>query len=451
MAGGDELILLDGTYSEPTTGYISYLGTNSAQPPSGTGATAMTFIHALNAGSVTIQGGLFVGRSTRKDSYIKFQGITFNGGASLYNTSFVTLKDVGVHGALDVGTNDHDQGNTDNLIEDVWVWAAEQRIIAINYRADRNVWRRVVVRGDGCSSTECLNSGSPNVGITVYESRDVSLQNVIVVDRILSQAAIDAGNRYADFATAQHTGTASLYLGRNEWLGCVSINGPDAGFQFEADSTIPSDPTWTLKNVVAIGSGIDGINVGSNGRVVVENATAVNSTLTGDGLRVAPGSVGTSVSNILVKGFNRGLNSSLVPSYTDTFGSTLLYNQTTPTSARTTNPSADGATPSLRYPVRIETGSALKGAGAGGADIGANVVYRYGVDGARYGTAGVNTLGTATLWPWPNEARIKTEMCAATSRGFCSAAKRLDGANPVTLTSYIWEALGNPLPSGVYP
>ena len=45
-------------------------------------------------------------------------GITFEGGGSLYNTSFVTLKDDG-YGPLDAGTNDHDQNNTDNLIEDV--------------------------------------------------------------------------------------------------------------------------------------------------------------------------------------------------------------------------------------------------------------------------------------------------------------------------------------------
>ena len=72
-----------------------------------------TVVRAQNPGSVTVQGPLFIGRSTRKDSYIRVQGITFEGGGSLYNTSFVTLKDDGFHGPLDVGTNDHDQGNTD--------------------------------------------------------------------------------------------------------------------------------------------------------------------------------------------------------------------------------------------------------------------------------------------------------------------------------------------------
>ena len=45
---------------------------------------------------------------------------------------------------------------------------------------------------------------------------------------------------------------------------------------------------------------------------------------------------------------------------------------------------------------------------------------RYGVDGTRYGDAGVNAPAGALL-PWPNDARIRAEMCANTSRGFCSA------------------------------
>src|SRR5207244_824530 len=68
--------------------------------------------------------------------------------------------------------------------------------------------------------------------------------------------------------------------------------------------------------------------------------------------------------------------------------------------------------------------------------IGANVANRY-----------QNGAPTSTpLWPWPNEARIKAEMCADTTRGFCSA-KRLDGVSAGTLTSYIWEYENQPLPA----
>lgn len=85
--------------------------------------------------------------------------------------------------------------------------------------------------------------------------------------------------------------------------------------------------------------------------------------------------------------------------------------------------------------------------GAGGADMGANVLYRYGTDDTRHRQAGYNTLTGTQLWPWPNEARIKAEMCAATSRGFCSAGLRKDGKQPISLTSYIWEAVGNAMPA----
>ena len=222
MSPGDELILLDGTYSEAAgTGYISYLGTNSGQPPSGIDRDRFTIIRAQNPGEVKVIGRLFLGRRPRKDSFIKIQGITFEGGGSLYNTSYVYLKDSGFHSAnksgpvLGIGTNDHANGNTNNLVEDVWVWGQE-RIIAITYQADNNVWRRVVVRGDGCDSAACTGSGNPTVGITVYNSRNVSLQNILVIDRVLG-----GGTPYGDFATAQHAPGSAL--GPAEWLGCISF------------------------------------------------------------------------------------------------------------------------------------------------------------------------------------------------------------------------------------
>ena len=457
MTGGSELVLLNGVYGAAQgTGYISYLGTGSAQPPSGTSSSDPTVVRALNPGSVTVNGGLFIGRSTRKDSYIKIQGITFEGGGSLYNTNYVTVKDSGFHGSFGVGTNDHSNGNTNNLIEDVWVWASGSRIIAINYRADRNVWRRVIVRGDGCGTAGCSGSGNPNVGVTVYNSRDVSFQNVMVADRILS----GTDSPYGDFATAQHDPGGGLppaadYFGRNEWLGPMSVNSPDTAFYFEADTVLAGEPSWTIRNAIAIRPNGTGINIGLpyNGTTpnIIEGLTVVGAG--GDGIRVAPGQNGSIVRNIISANYGRyGINSASTPAYVDVYNSAGgTYNQTTcNTGCRTTNPQADGTTPSLLYPVRVEQGSALKGAGLSGADIGANIITRYGIDGARFGDAGYNTPTGTNLWPWPNESRIKAEMCTNTTRGFCSTGKRLDGVNNVTLTSYIWEALGNPLPSSVY-
>lgn len=449
MAAGDELILLDGVYSSAAgTGYINYQGTGSAQPPSGTNLNNVTYVHALNPGNVTVQGGLFIGRSTRKDSFIKIQGITFEGGGQLYNTSYVTVKDCGFHGSFAIGTNDHDNGNDYDLIEDSWIWASGARIIAINYRSHHNVWRRVLVRGDGCGTSGCSGSGNPNVGITVYNSMDVSLQNVMVVDRIL--AATD--EPYGDFAVAQHAPGPDF--GRAEWLGTLSLNSPDTGYYLEPDTSV--DPTIKISNAVAWNSAGSGFNLALSGtNNLLENLTAY--ARGGDGVRVAPELTSGVLRNVVSVNAGRyGINSRYTPSYANVYGArSSAYNQTTCiVGCYSLDPvlTAAGFTaPSLKYITRVESGSFLKGKGLGGADIGANVQYRYGVDGSRYGETGYNTLTSTSLWPWPNEDRIKREMCANTTRGFCSTGQRLGNLGPITLTTYIWEYLGSPIPSGVYP
>lgn len=341
-------------------------------------------VRAQNPGGAVING-LWIGRSSRKDSNITVRDVRIEGGATLYNTQRVTLKNVGVHGPLGIGTNDHTQGNTDNLIEDVWVWASGQRIVAINYRSDRNVWRRVIVRGDGCGTSGCSGSGNPNVGITIYDSSDVSFQNVLVLDRVLA----GSDSPYADFACAQHTDGAYLW-GRNEWLGVISLNAPDQALYCEPDNVLAGVVSGTIRDSVFWNG--DGINLARKGRYVVDGVTVLNRS--GDGLRVAPelGSSGSTIATVTVGGSGRyAINSAVVPTNCNVSGSwQSAYNQTSCSPAGT-------AAPVWRLP------------------------QRYGVDGSRYGDAGVNAPQGALL-PWPNDARIRAEMCANTARGFCSAA-----------------------------
>lgn len=448
MSAGDELVLLDGAYSEPLgTGYISYTdytqgrgGSRSGQIPSGIGPERPTRVRALNPGNVTILGQLFIGRSSRKDSYIKIEGITFEGGGHLFNTSHVTVKDCGFHGPFSVGTNDHPHGNDHNLIEDVWIWASGERIIAINYRARFNIWRRVLVRGDGCGKRQCSGQSNPNVGITVYDSSNVSLQNVMVVDRVLARD----DEPYADFAVAQHTRGAHLF-GQSEWLGTISLRAPDTGYYMEPDQEGTLDPTIRISNAVAWDSAHLGFNLaraGTNNEL--ENLTV--RARGGDGIRIAPVLTTGSLRNVIsVDAPRAGINSRYPFSHVNVYNAEDgAYRQNHCNSGcYTSDPRADGRIPSLKYLVRIEPGSKLKGSGHGGADIGANVLYRYGADGAHYGDRNFNTLTSAPLWPWPNEERIKKEMCekSGVNRGFCRAK---------SLTRYIWEYLGNPMPANPY-
>jgi hypothetical protein len=442
MRAGDALILLNGKYSASNgTGYMNYNdGSCSAcaQPPSGISMYYQTFISAKNPGMVTVDGGtregLWIGRSYAKSSYIRIEGIKFEGGGKLYNTSYVTLKGCGFHSARQgsgsvfaLGTSEHSAGNSYNLIEDCWIWGKE-RIIAINYRADNNVWRRVVIRGDGCSSGSCTGSGNPNVGFSIYDSKNNSIQNMVIIDRILG-----GGSPYANFATAQHT-DGSYLLGPNEWLGCISLNSPDSGFNFEADNANAN--THTLRNVISWNSAETGVNIGANANnITLENITTGITGTGSDTLRVAPGVSSGAVRNIIaLKSGRFGINSAVTPVYCDVYGSAdSTYNQAScTTGCKTSNALTDG---SLKYIARIEAGSALKGTGYNGGDYGANVIYRYGLEGSRYGDADYNTLTTAYLWPWNNEARIKADMAVDSARGFCDPNS--------TLTTYVWGQLGN--------
>jgi hypothetical protein len=120
------------------------------------------------------------------------------------------------------------------------------------------------------------------------------------------------------------------------------------------------------------------------------------------------------------------------------------------------NIAADRA--SLKYLPRLEAGSALATAGQGGGPIGADVRYMQGATGTLWGEPGYDTKQTACLWPFPNEAVIKAKMGAYVkqanttapgpigARGFATGTS-MDGS-PQSLTKYIWEYLGNQIPSG---
>jgi hypothetical protein len=398
MRSGDALVLLDGVYSAAAgTGTIHWNdGAASAQIPSGT-ASATTEVRALNPGSVTIQGPLFVGRKSRKDSHIRIQGITFEGGASLYNTSFITITDSGFHGPFGIGTNDHEEGNSDNLIEDVWIWSGGSRIVAINYRGNRNVWRRVVIRGDGCGTAECSGSGNPNVGFTVYDSADVSVQNVLVVDRIL----MGSDSPYADFACAQHTPDPRYHFGRNEWLGVMSLNAPDIGFYCEPDSGGTVAPVLAIRDSVFWNARFGGLNLARSGAQHTLDRIWIRSG--GDGFRFAPelARSGARISRLSVSGAGRyAINSSIGATDSVVSGRwEAAMNQLGCVSRCTVDPNPASS-------------SAV-------APPGKNLV-RYGTDGTRFGEPGYNAPSEHSVWPWPNEERMKREMCAETKRGFCA-------------------------------
>lgn len=274
MSGGDGLILLDGNYSLSTNSGLRLTDSsgnsipNSDQLPSGPDIDHPTIVRAQNPGSVFIEGGFTLGTRTQKVQYIIVYGLTFFSTSSLRNADYSVVKATGVNPGLSIGTLDHSDGCMYNLIEDVWIWGKNQRGNAVNYRAHHNLWRRVLIRDDGCDAKFCgEKSGNLKISATIYNSHDVSFENVISIDKILRGNVYGDGS-YADFATAQHDSGKPLppegeSNGRNYWLGDMVINSEDLAFDFEADNILPlPETTGTIRDFVALnsqaGGSIDG-------------------------------------------------------------------------------------------------------------------------------------------------------------------------------------------------
>jgi len=131
------------------------------------------------------------------------------------------------------------------------------------------------------------------------------------------------------------------------------------------------------------------------------------------------------------------------------YNNTVNYRNTTPGTHDIIN--INPLTNSLFYLPRIESNSDLSGKASDGGAIGATVMKRIGVSGTLWGETGYKITTAEDLWPWPNEDIIKMNMRTYkhpqinADRGFCADGKQLNGVDDITLTSYIWEYLGNPI------
>lgn len=458
MKQGDELILLDGTYAIANgTGVIGDEGAGSAQPPSGLSKTDRTVIRAQHGGGAIIDGtgatggyAVMLGTKSQIITHVRLQGIKALGGIYLYNADYCYVSECGVNGSLLIGSNDHGDSCDNNLIEDSWIWGENRRGLAVSYEGRYNIWRRVVVRGDG-------EVESPAIGFTTYSSIDTLFQNCIVIDRLVTESV-----RYGDFASAQHdTGYLNYPLEGAAWHGCMSINSQDTGFHLEADAV--QKPSHYLQDCVSITKQdvVAGINLNGDTGTIIENFTIHN---TGTYIMALTFNDGSQPNNIVRSGIVKGnashygINQGHDVSYIDMFGTWDVspYNACTCSSGcLTTDPEHDGTPASLKYPVRVEQGSALSGSAFGGSNYGATIIKRIGVAGSFYGDPGYDTVTSEDLWPWPNEDRIKQEMSvdygsSDEQRGFCAPGTQLNGTDDITLTSYVWEYFGNPIPPQIY-
>lgn len=412
-SGGDTLIIKNGTYSGSSNNITSI--PNSS--------TNYNIIQAESDGGVIVTSSLAIASGQHCDFIgIKFQIAATKSIASTYTRFFRCAFNGGevcssnCDGAVNLAAGSY------QLYEDCWFYGVGGRYTVMIYEEHNTVFRRCVIRHDAGYTAD---EGNPESPFAIYASYNVALLNCIIIDNTLTYS----GDYTTDLYVTGHPSQPSIDGCIIQ--GCIFLNGKSGSFYYDNDSG--STGMSFIDNVFYDND--SGINMSNGGSALSINRLTLGLT-TSSSVDTSSGSVTVINSNF----FNHGGANDGSATYTNTYNPESYSG----TGVTHINPVTNG----LLYLPRIEAASTLKTSGSSGGQMGAQIVYKVGTDGTLYGESGYNTVTANSLWPWPNEDRIKTDMEAVSDRGF-TAYSGLDGVHN-SLTTYIWEYLGNEIPADIY-
>ena len=461
LAGGDTLIIGDGTYTESITGM-----------PSGS-ASAYTTIRAANDWGVTIDGSGWAdsyknGINISSAHYVHVRGfhvkmnqatLTNEPVAVPYSDHVKIQRCSGSYAPTSGNPATFDVGPTSSyvLIEECYAFGGGRYQFVV-YDSDHVVVRRSVARHDYATNVAVC------AGFANYDSASTVWQNDIVLDSDTANCKWNDERLYGGFYSENQPDDS--FPDTTQVLEGVIILNVQAVYAGDFDLKVTGQRT--IHDMVIWDS--SGGYYGDQGPGLAANISATRMTLGGTtGVYNVNGGqaqgtgftvVGSSVPNMLTNSILSQNNSFGVADYTISDYNAFLGNganyggahQAVP-GLHDIAPDAD-VTPSLRYLPRIEPASPLKVAGQGGGQIGAEIMFMIGAAGTLYGEASWDDVTGIPLWPFPNEDVMKSDMAAYSgpggqgARGFATG-NSLDGS-PQTLTKYIWEYLGHPIPADVY-
>lgn len=437
MIGGDILEIGDGTYS----GTENNLDKNS-NIPNGTDGN-YTKIKATNIDNnkshviITSKFDFRVGSSeaSREIHHVEFHGLKIQSSTSknvsghhikVFNTGFEGGPATNNTMVFSVGHNNLSTSSKNILLEDIWSYGFGGRYNLMVFNSENVVVRRAVIRHDGGWACDGSN---PEAGMTIYNSRFVQLQNVIVLDSISDRNSSNGGCQgFLGFYNVSNSAGSTPHE-NTRIVGSMALNNNvHVGIAYDDYRSIPNA---LIENSVVYNSG-KGINAnGTYKDVTIKYVTIASNP--DHGIAKYGTNNTFNISNTLIYN-NGGKALDGVSGNTDV----LCHSNSSTSGCTITNidPSASG----LLHLPRIETGSYLESAGAGSTRIGANIISKTGVSGTLYGETNFDTEQDA-LWPWPNQDRIASDLCAVRNVGFCSTS----------LTDYIWGILGTVTPSNLQP
>jgi len=453
MATGDTLIVKDGTYTEAIR-----------NPLSGS-APQNTIIRAENNFGVLVEclslGSYRYALDINSKSYVQVEGIKFKTDPDRLDTdkggtpAHITYSD---HLKI-LRSAFYDCPNTDNrsavrvadssyvLFEECWAWGHGRYKFTV-YESDKVIMRRCVARHDSHDSY----ATNPHANFTSYKSDDTVIQNCIAIDSDQDEYYL-SGVYYGGFYIPINLSEDNKIMGciGLKLAGLAGINNGGA----DGDQEVKDTVIWDSKG---------GINYqylsGPAPTLSVDHVTCGNiwgtasdaGTVWGTGARTRNFAGGLITNSLLYDCHSFGVADDINSDYNDFFSNGKDHGGR----FSEASPGANDLflAPAMKYIVRIEDGSPLKGAADDGGDIGATIFYQYGVAGTLWGEEGYEDLTDDSLWPFPNEDEIKSDMSSfvgppSGERGFCVDEIGLYGGS-VTLTSYIWEYLGYAIPSDIY-
>ncbi len=453
MVGGDEVILKDGVYTGSANQIDNDVPSGTAFNTSITGANGnYTTIRAENDHGATLNDTGF--KLVEKDN-ILIQGLRIlKTGGKLDACEHITIRRCGIH-LTTTSTYGITFGITATypnytvkakriLLEESWFWG-EGRYAAYFHITEHCVARRCVFRTDAGQKPH----DDPNSGFALYGAQYSIVENCIVINT--ENARYDGGGDVGGFYVT--SGSSGFPTHGTKLYGNIALNLED-GKGFSIDPQSSNGPNAFENNVSWHSQRSYGLYGKNLSGLVIKNNTLGFDRDAPDTDKHGGADYGSGVwsHNLFVHnngyGVNRGSSSS---NNNNSYGNCVddggLSCSNYGFSASDIGISED---PKLKYitdaSITIDgTPAPTDSDGAGdGQLIGAQILNRY-----------ENGVLTSTpLWPFPNEDWIKQDFADASiatgytdpDRGFCAGGTRLDGTNAITLTSYVWEYIGYPVP-----
>jgi hypothetical protein len=413
LSPGDGLILHDGLY---TNSQLLVDGIHGTQ-------TAPITIQAEHDGKTIIDGAGSVPHviEVSNSSYIIIDGLVArNAGPDkdVVNISgesdHITLRRISAYNAGSGNAHVFDvmSGPTNVLIEDSAGWG-QGRYIFDAYHSSNVIFRRAWARW----TTQANFSPAPRACYGIYGSINVTLENPICIHDIPDQPSNDyftavwITTNGPPEDNAKILGAIFLDNWEGIWVNDSSGNNTQVLNSLFENTRKQGNYTTTTNHGDGImwgtdngrGGGVD-TSTFANNEVGFNNNTNQHPTLT----------------NTVFVYNTTAILGNPTQSSLDFFGNSNIGATVGPADKQV-DPGYDVAKYGRGAYLFIPPNSPLKGAGQGGSDIGANIIYRY-QDGV---------LTNQPLWPWPMEDRVETETgLSVTWESEGGLWKTLDGVYP---------------------